>query len=774
MILFRMMRRDARRSRGTLTIVFAFIFLATLLMAGGVGLVTTLGGALDALFTAADVPDVVQMHAGEIDKAAIDTWASSHPLVTRYQTTEMLTIESDSLYLGRSGISEKESVMDISFVQPNRDFDLLLNEKNEVFLPERGEIGVPVYYMDRSDLSIGDTVTLSLPNETQVFTIAAFIRDAQMNPSIIHSKRFVIHPGDYEALRERIAETEYLITFQISGDEQIDEFISDYQASGLPQRGPIVDKTIFRTLNALSDGIIAAVTIVLSLVLMVIAILCLRLTILASIEEDYRQIGVMKAIGMKNAHIRRITMAKYLGISLIATTIGYLLSYPLASIPAEDITASFGSAVPRPSMAIAPAVAAIGVFAIINIACTLILRRIARISPVAALRGEGKGRSQRRKTSSVKRRGNININLGLHDLRTRPHLFLLLGFIFIFAAATIIIPVHFYSTITSPSFISYMGIGRSDIRIDLRQTEDTGARYGEMVEYLKNDPDVSRFAPLVTAQYVTVQPTGETETIAIETGDVSLFPLDYLDGRAPIEESEIALSYLHAQDMGLTIGDTLTLRIDGEDNRFVVSGIYQDVTNGGRTAKGRLSYAPENVLWYSVSIDLVEGTAIGVKKDDYTQRFAPARVTDIDGYISQTMGTTIDRVGMVTLVAILLGLGISALITSLFLQMLIRKDRQRIAIQRSIGFSLAHIRTQYLTLTLTVLAIGIGIGTVLSNTLGREIVGFLWSFMGASNISFVVEPLKTYLALPVLFATVVAGTTGITTSQLSKTPGGIQ
>ena len=43
---------------------------------------------------------------------------------------------------------------------------------------------------------------------------------------------------------------------------------------------------------------------------------------------------------------------------------------------------------------------------------------------------------------------------------------------------------------TSPTFISYMGIGQSDIRIDLRQSEEIVDRFDRMIATIANDPDV--------------------------------------------------------------------------------------------------------------------------------------------------------------------------------------------------------------------------------------------------------------------------------------------
>ena len=783
MILLRILRNDVARTRGTMTVVFAFVFLSAFLIAGGISLIGTLNGALDELFTAAKVPDVVQMHAGDFDRGQVDGWAASSTLIEQYQIAEMITLDGDEIYIGSrgtsgsgavvtsDGTSEKSSVMDISVVHPNVSFDLLLDQSNTPFAPNRGEIGVPLYYAQRADIALGDTVTIRSGAFTAPFQIAAFIRDAQMNPSIVHSKRFVVHRDDFAHLGRHIPAREYLIEFRLTDRDRTDEFIAAYQAAGLPQRGPIVDRTIFRTLNALSDGIVAAVIVVVSLVLMIIAILCLRFTILASIESDFREIGVMKAIGVESGDIRRIYMAKYVALGALASAAGYALSFLLADIPAAGIIAYMGTPAAGFSRLLAPAVGTLGVLGIVVVSTYVILRRIGAVSAVAALSGAGMKGDMRRPTVSRLnrvRRLNVNVFLGLDDTRQRSRLFLLLGLIFIFATFTIIVPVHFLNTITSPSFISYMGIGRSDIRIDLRQTDDSGERYASMVAAIGDDPAVARYAPLVTSQFSMVDRSGRLESIAIETGDIAEFPLDYIRGGVPANTGEIALSYLNAQEMELSVGDTMTVLIDKTAQPLTVSGIYQDVTNGGRTAKALFPHNPAEVLWYSVSLDVAEGVSVPETTERYMDAFTPARVTDLEGYLSQTFGTTITRVRTVTVLAIVVGICVSILITSLFMQMLIKKDATEIAIRRALGFSWDHIRTQYTTTIVGVLTIGVVAGTIFSNTIGQRLVSIFWSFLGASRISFVIEPLKVYVALPLLFAAVVTLTIRATMSETTK------
>ena len=308
-----------------------------------------------------------------------------------------------------------------------------------------------------------------------------------------------------------------------------------------------------------------------------------------------------------------------------------------------------------------------------------------------------------------------------------------------------------------------MGIGRSDIRIDLRQSDNMAERFDRMVAYLTDDPDVATFSPLVTSQFTLVQSDGSLETINIETGDFTLFPLDYLDGTAPQKEGEIALSYLKAQDMEKGVGDSVMLLVDGQEQPLKVSGIYQDVTNGGRTAKAvlpaTLPFDPENALWYTINLDLKSPDRIPEKVQEYSTAFAPARVTDLEGYVAQTLGNTIAQLEKVTLIAIGAGLLVSVLMTALFLKMLIARDGSQIAIMKSLGFSLRHIRIQYLAKTLSLLAIGIVLGTIFANTAGQRLVSLLWTLMGAAQISFVIDPLQAYLLFPLLLMLTVSITT---------------
>ena len=127
-------------------------------------------------------------------------------------------------------------------------------------------------------------------------------------------------------------ELEYLIQFKLNenGDEQGVQ--TAYIEGGLPANGPTVGGKFFLIFNALSDAAVAMVIILISLLLIMIASLCIRLTFLATIDEDLREIGVMKAIGISKKDIKKVYLNKYRIMAIAAGIIGYLLSFAAVNL----------------------------------------------------------------------------------------------------------------------------------------------------------------------------------------------------------------------------------------------------------------------------------------------------------------------------------------------------------------------------------------------------------------------------------------------------------
>lgn len=742
---------DLRRNKVIMIILFIFIMLAAMLASSATNVVLELTGSMHTLFTRAAVPHFVQMYTGELDQKMIDSFSKETELIQQQQTTTLLNIRGADIFLGNETVTQANSVLENSFVVQNKSFDFLLGQNNEVLQVDQGEIGVPVYYMKQNHLKIGDSITIANGDFQMVFIIKDFIRDAQMNPSLVTSKRFLIHEKDWNILAQHLGEKEYLIEFLLTDGAKINAFTRLYQSSNLPQTGTVVTYTLYQLLNALSDGVIAAIIILICVMLLLISFISLRFILLSAIEEEYQEIGTMKAIGIAHNQIRTLYLSKYLFLSGFACLCGYGLSLLLKNTFTQNIALYMGKAEQTTTHWILPVLGALLVFILVCCFCSIILQKLQNISVVEAFRNgnANKGTNRLHKMSLYQnKRINVNLFLGWNALYIKLHTYGLLCFVFMICTFLLIVPINFLTTIQSPAFITYMGAGESDIRIDLNQTKNMHDDYTAILEQIKKDPDITTYASFATSLYQIQNAEGELENIKIETGNFDIFPLTYISGYAPQNTHQIALSSMHAQELNAQIGSMVTILSDTQAYQLEVCGIYQDITNGGKTAKAMLPYAREDVLWYVVNFNIEHNINLHEKIQQYTTVFPSAKVTDMAGYMNQTFGSVIAGLYMVSNLSVILTIMIAVLITALFFKMLILKEQIEIATLYSMGFSVKDIKLQYITRALSVLVVGILIGLICSLTMGSVIVGMV--LPGISKLHFIINPYIIYLGCPLL------------------------
>ena len=63
------------------------------------------------------------------------------------------------------------------------------------------------------------------------------------------------------------------------------------------------------------------------------------------------------------------------------------------------------------------------------------------------------------------------------------------------------------------------------------------------------------------------------------------FGISCTEGNLPTTEKEIAISYLLAKEIQKTIGEKISIEVNSKFYDYTICGIYQDITNGGKSAK---------------------------------------------------------------------------------------------------------------------------------------------------------------------------------------------
>lgn len=762
-MVWKIVRNDLKRKKVITFVVFVFITLSVTLGASAAAIIASLTQSMTELKERAIPADITQMHAGDYDQSRIDDFTRRHAGdIALQETMTLLNIDGINIRYGDNE-TMAGTVQDIAFAVQNSRFDFLLDLENEKLAVPDGHVAVPIYFMKEYGLDLGERLAVGPEGDRTELIISDYVRDYEMNAAMASSKRFVVSEGDFNRLlAKQSGELEYLIEFRLreGGDAQAVQ--TAYIEEGLPAQGPTVGAMTFLLFNALSDAAVAMVILLISALLLMISAICIRLTVQAAIDEDRREIGVMKAMGIPGRDIKAVIISKYRVLAGAAGVLGYFLSLAVTDRFTGNMRLYLASELSGSLKYGLALIAPVVVYVLIESYCRRVLKKIDGLSAVEALRSEDSDarRSWGRSFSLLKNRFlSTSTYMGIRDVGKRFRLYRLLLVIFAITTFIVILPLNVYSTMNSAEFSTCMGIGRSDLRIDLRSTDAGGNDFRMLQEELSRDPEILKWASYVTCYYPIENAEGNWDYLSIETGEFTAFPLSYLEGRAPLAEGEIALSHANASPDGLNrhLGDEVTLQVEGMEKQLTVTGIYQDVTNGGKTAKAHRSLGlnQDSVLWYILTIDVAEGVSLEETMDYYRTKYPAAQVNDLREYMQQTLGGLTDQMGQVVLGGIAVALITAVLITALFLRMLLSKDLSQIAIMRSLGVPRSSIRNQYMAGTLAVLIAGILIGVIASSYLGEFLVSLAMSSMGAARIQLIRTPLLSWVLCPMVLLTAV-------------------
>ncbi|MGD7705627.1 FtsX-like permease family protein [Microlunatus sp. Y2014] len=758
-----------RRSPIPAAILVAFVALASMLAGSASGLLVTTTGASEALMRQAETPHLLQMHAGPVDLARLQRFAENDELVEEWSATPFLNVDGSAIRVTGDGVDTTlaPALQDNGFVTQSADFDFLLDTSGALIRPTPGTVWLPLLYRDEFGLAVGNTLTVIGPGGTTELAVAGFLRDSQMNYALAGSKRLLVADPTLAEIRGTVGDAgtvEHLIQFRLSDPAAASEVESRYREAGLEANGPTLTWSLFVLVNSMSDGITAAIAILVTVLLVAIALLCVRFTLLTTIEQDHREIGVLKAVGVRAAALRRLYSRRYLVMAVTGAAVGTVLSWGLTRLlvaRVELYMGPSGRAVPAALLGVALAVLLV---AIVALAVRRTLRALEHVSPVQAIRSgaaeTGTGRRSPRWLTVARGPLPPTLTLGLADLWRRPGLHAVPLVILALASFILTLPQNLYTTMVAPGFVSNMGVGVHDMGFDVRPPVSK-ARVAEISADLAADDRVARHTVLVTAAYTTTSVDGARIPVKIESGDLAMFPVTWFSGTGPAEPGELALSALQAEALGAGLGDVVAVTPvgGGEPLELTVVGTYQDVTNGGRTAKMVTPHTSTEVMWTSVPADLAPGVDEAAVVEQFAAANPDVRVSSGAEYVRAVLGGTISSIGVAAVAALVVGLAVAALVTALFMRLLVTKDGTQIAVQRAIGVTDSGIQLQYVTRSVAVLVLGVVLGAVLANTVGGGLAGLLLAPVGLAELQLIAQPLTAYVATPLALLTVVVATT---------------
>lgn len=769
-------KNDFKRNKIINTALLLFMmFSACLAVLSAIMAVQTITSISD-LYETAQPPHFLQMHKGKINQEQIDEFMSDYSGITYFQTIKMINVYGEDITVDNDEktFNLSDTRLDIGLVKQNEEKDLLLNSKHEKVELQEGEIGVPVILKGMYHMEIGDRIILNSNDISTEFVITEFVLDAQMNSTMASSTRFLLSDVDYGKIEDRVGENEYLIEAYFTDTSEASNFQTTYENANLPQNGQAVTYAMIFILSALTDIVTVFVMLLVSLLLIIVSFICVRFTIMASLEEEIREIGTMKAIGIPFLDIRNIYLNKYRLLAIAGVITGYILAFLMSGIFTNHINTTFGNMKISNLAAILSLGVGFIVYFLIIVYCKSVLKKLKKVTVVDALTmGNGFDKDSKGINDGLYKSKSLSVNwlLGVREVFYKFKNWIIVYAVLIIAVLMILIPVNLLNTFESPEFITYMGSSADDILIEVENGERLGEGYENVRNILKNDDSIKHFYEYRRIRVQAFDAENEIMNLHIDCGVNSGNELKYLTGAAPKKENEIAISYFNAGKIGKNPGDKIVLMFDDNKKEFTISGVYQDVTSGGFTAKSIYDFHSLDSEKYSFSVNLKDEANIEKKAKEWSEILgAEINVDPMEDFINQTLGGVSRQLRIIVISTAIVAVSIAVIITVMFLKLRLAKDLSEIAILKAIGFSERDIKQQYMIKTGFVSIMGILFGIILNNLIGEKIVNAALSIagIGIREVQLISNSLVEFVLCPVALIGLILIATAILMKTIKK------
>jgi len=660
---------------------------------------------------------------------------------------------------------------------PDPEYDYNIYKDNLTGIEENpeplqsGEIYVPPCFTTLYEAGIGDTVEIEITGEEDVetFTIKGYFEDPVSGSSMVGLKTMLVNGEDRKHLLERLeAVGENAVTgggyalhiFKKEGEGTVSELqkkINEETELGRFKNFTYQKATIMGFMLILQN-IFSGLFLVFVLVLLVVAMLVLSHSIVSSIEQDYADMGILKAVGFTKGMLQLVKILQYVLPILFGMALGITVSVPVVCVINRITVSATGLMIPT---ALPVALMTVSLSVILLILTGFIFfktAKIDKITPIRAIRGG---------TEDVYFGSRITITLGKRALNLRLAIRQLIsGKKQYISAGLVTVLLVFFLSLTA----------RIDVWLgpngDGLMETFNAVPYDMGVQIVDHEVKPEEITALILEDTKIEDCYGFLITRTDLNGmnymtNICEKPEYYnmIEGRACLYDNEVVLTEFVAKALGLKIGDTVQVTCGGKSLNFIVSGIYQCANDMGdsfgisKAGYERFDKAGEAEYFTYYRLEEAE------KKDEIVER-----LLDIYGdriYVDNNKWSGMDSILLAMNAIGILMYAVTVIFIFVVIIMtgskILYREQKDLGIYKSLGFSSGSLRLTF-SLRFTIVAFaGAILGCICSALFTDRIVGYFLTMAGISrftselNLLQMILPAFCVMILFSLFAYAAAG-----------------
>ena len=492
-------------------------------------------------------------------------------------------------------------------------------------------IWLPMFFRISEGYKPGDTLTVCKSGREYPFTIAGFYKTGLYNDSG-YGYKMVISDNDYELFKlildhgsdgsctalwfdsrnTGFSEADHVRRCEeLSGDSlaDFDEYM--YDSVTVEKANSLQFINMFMYFLAFLSGIT-----------MLSAVLMIMNRISNDIEDQMQQIGVLEALGYRSREISLSYVYEYVitaGIGAVLGTVGAVLVSPMMNTGIQNM---IGRPVTVKTEAGMILISAVIVVLLVTAFALLKAAKVRSYPPVVAFRkGIRTHHFGRNVLPLEKSKGNIHIILAMKsffgDIKSAVG-----TAVCIIAAGTAILFCVTCADFFGHGIDGLMSMVGNDIvpEVELQSGVDADPIRDEIAAM----PEVRKALVDYPSAYLSVKDSDYPGTAVIFDDFNDAENIRLLDGRFPEHDNEIMITVARKQYDGTDIGDSIIIKGNGTETKFIVTGMTSSLMNNGTMlymTSDAYRRACPNARPNIVSVYLKDGVTMEQLEEKLNERF---------------------------------------------------------------------------------------------------------------------------------------------------------
>lgn len=679
------------------------------------------------------------------------TFIQNYKGVNQVETQQVLIFPGASLPYGDSRL---EQVFLITSLGDDRDISKLNMVEEDASI--QNGIYLPYIMKTGGYHKIGETFDIQFNHKTYEFTIAGFIEDVSLTSSInLGGIGAYLKEGDFKNLQEKSKEWNNLGTLVSARMDDYRDSVnltSDFkkQMSGAQRlEGTAMnlwcqDAVLGVRARTLTSNIGGSIMISFALIIVLISMVVIRFRIINMIEEDMKNVGVLKALGYTSGQIVISFVLQFAVIGGIGAVLGVLASYGVLPLINELFSAQTGIVWHQGFHAAISIIVIVLILIITGSIAFFASGRINHLHPILAIRGGIATHSFRKNVIALDQsKGTLNLLLAAKNALQNTKKNVMIGIIISFLTFVALFAWTMYYNIAldKDSFLNIIGAEMADFVAVVPENEKAGS-FQNKIQDMDNVRKTFYYDTLSTR-------VNGTDCMATVLEDFQVIENNTIyKGRYPKHDNEAAMGALLSEVLGKEIGDTIIVESGNEKKEYLVTGLTQGSFYLGMdimvTKTGIEEILPafkqSNLYVY---LNQSDDRALAVFQDHINKMYGEDEIslTKNKEVIFSTINiyskmTTIIAIGILCTTVLVI-----TLVLYLIIRMMITRQKQYYGIQKSIGFTTGQIIRQIIFSLMPPIAAGAVAGGIISMLTMNRVISVLFKSLGVMNANFIIQPL---------------------------------